>query len=279
MQKSTERYADIKEKLCGYAQNDDDIRAVIAIGSSTREDTPADEYSDLDLFIITRAPDRWFSGEYPRLLGKVIISFIEPTLGGGRERRCIYDNDRDVDMIILTPEQFDAALKEGVAQWVMNRGYKFLCDKEDYAGAAGKYVKTEVTRPEMSAEDFDNTVNDFYFHNIWAYKKLKRGELWSAKMCIDSYLKTRLLSIIEQYHIVSGNTDVWHDGRFLDRWAEPSVLNELKECSAHYDSGDCKRALIATHTLFARLAAAVAEKRGFTYPEEAEKCAAAYLET
>ena len=58
----------------------------------------ADEYSDLDLFIVTNNTERWFSGEYPERFGNVSISFIEPTLGGGRERRCIYDEDKDVDM-------------------------------------------------------------------------------------------------------------------------------------------------------------------------------------
>ncbi len=274
---TVDRYADIKEKLRGYAATDKDIRAVVAIGSSTRDDVPSDEYSDLDLIIATAAPEKWFSGEYPDLLGKVEISFIEPTLGGGKERRCIYDSYRDVDMIVFTPEQFDRALEEGVAEWVMNRGYKFLYDADDYAGRAEKYVRREVRGPEMSEEEFVNTVNDFYFHNIWAYKKLRRGELWSAKMCIDSYLKTRLLSIIEQYHKLGG-ADVWHDGRFIDRWAERSVTEELKRCFAHYDTEDCISALRATHVLFARLASAVAEKRGFRYPAKAGKCAAEYLE-
>jgi aminoglycoside 6-adenylyltransferase len=128
----------------------------------------------------------------------------------------------------------------------------------------------------MSEAEFVNIVNDFFFHNIWACKKLKRGELWSAKMCIDGYLKERLLKIVEQYHIAAG-IDVWHDGRFIDRWAEPSVLNELKACFAHYEPADCRNALMATHTLFSRLAAGVARRRGFVYPAEAEKCAAEYL--
>ena len=36
--KMPERYADIKNKLCELAEKDEDIRAVIAIGSYTRKD-------------------------------------------------------------------------------------------------------------------------------------------------------------------------------------------------------------------------------------------------
>lgn len=272
-----DRYADIKNKLCELAEKDEDIRAVIAIGSYTRKDSPADQFSDLDLIIVTTVPESWYSGEYPAKLGEVGISFIEPTLGGGAERRCIYGADRDVDMIIFTPEQFGKALTDGVAEWVMDRGYELLCDKEDYTIWIPRYVSTKVSREVMSADEFVNLVNDFYFHNIWAYKKLKRGEMWSAVMCINGYLKERLLKIIEQYHMCIYDCDVWHDGRFLDRWADPYVAEDLEECFARYYYPDCVSALEATHTLFARLARELAEKMGYPYPKGAEKCAAGYI--
>ncbi len=272
-----DRYADIKNKLCELAEKDEDIRAVIAIGSYTRKDSPADQFSDLDLIIVTTVPESWYSGEYPAKLGEVGISFIEPTLGGGAERRCIYGADRDVDMIIFTPEQFGKALTDGVAEWVMDRGYELLCDKEDYTIWIPRYVSPKVSREVMSADEFVNLVNDFYFHNIWAYKKLKRGEMWSAVMCINGYLKERLLKIIEQYHMCIYDCDVWHDGRFLDRWADPYVVEDLEECFARYYYPDCVSALEATHLLFARLARELAEKLGYPYPKGAEKCAAGYI--
>lgn len=273
----TDRYADIKTALCAQAEKDDDIRAVIAIGSSVRKDVPADDFSDLDLMIVTRKPEVWHTGEYPAKLGRVSISFIEPTLGGGMERRCIYDEDRDVDMLIFTPELFDKALKKGEAAWVMNRGYSLLCDKDRLADIIPQYVRTEVTHPLMDAQSFYNMVNDFYFHNIWACKKLRRGELWSAKMCIDGYLKELLLRMAEQYMLCSGDCDVWHDGRFFDKWADSRVLDEVKNCFAHYDTADCKSALVSTHRLFKKLAASTAEKLGHQYPKAAEECAARYL--
>lgn len=270
-----DRYKDIKNRLVRLAEQDENIRAVIAIGSSVRSDVPADEFSDLDLIIASSNTEKWFSGEYPKRLGEVSISFIEPTLGGGRERRCIYDDDKDVDMIIFTPQQLESAFKDGAAQWVMDRGYVFLYDADSFAELAKKYVSPVTDRPPMSSDEFENIVNDFYFHNIWAAKKLLRGEIWSAKMCIDSYLKTRLLKIIEQYH---SDKDVWHDGRFIDKWADAQILDELTRCFAHYDINDCAAALAATHKLFARLSNAVAEKRGFVCPQKAQACAARYLE-
>lgn len=273
-----DRFVDIKNQLINYVEKDDDIKAVISIGSSTREEVKADEYSDLDLIIVSDNAQIWYSGEYPKRLGKVSISFIEPTLGGGRERRCIFDEDKDVDMIIFTPAQFEAALKNGVASWVMNRGYKILYDVNSYEEMIAQYVDPGRSDPRMTEEEFINTVNDFYFHNIWAAKKLLRGELWSAKMCIDAYLKGHLLRIVEVYCHSVQNKDVWHDGRFLDSWADDSIKNELKNCFAHYDKADISAALTATNHLFERVAREVAKAKSYNYPDEAAACAKNFLE-
>lgn len=273
-----DRYIDIKKNIIEYANKDKDIKAIIAIGSSTREEIKADEYSDLDLIIVSDNPAKWYSGEYPNLLGDVKISFIEPTLGGGKERRCIYDEDRDVDMIIFTQSQFRETLKAGVASWVMNRGYEVLYDAIAIKKEIALYVKKGHSIPSISKEEFVNMVNDFYFHNIWARKKLLRGELWSAKMCVDAYLKNYLLKAIELYCYEIEGKDVWHDGRFIDTWADEHIINELINCFAHYEKLDVLNALKSTNSLFEKVTRELAVKKSYEYPDKAAKCAKAYLE-
>ena len=271
------RYKEIKENICRYSEVDSEIKAVIAIGSSTRESVKADEYSDLDLIIVTDNPTSWYSGEYPMQLGEISIGFLEPTLGNGKEYRAIYDEDKDVDMIIFTPKQFTEAVKNGTAGWVMNRGYAFLCDKAGYSELVRAYVNPSVASPQISESEFINLTNDFYFHNIWAAKKLLRGELWSAKMCVDAYLKNYLLKIIEFYCYQKDGRDVWHDGRFVDRWADDWILEKLTVCFAHYEKNDIGKALVHTHELFKKLAADVADMNRYIYPQKAENTASEFL--
>ena len=250
---------------------------MIAIGSTTRESVKADEYSDLDLIIVTDNPTSWYSGEYPKLLGEISIEFVEPTLGNGKEYRAVYDEDKDVDMIIFTPEQFTEAVKNGTAEEVMNRGYDLLCDKAGFSELVREYVKPSVSSPQISELEYLNLTNDFYFHNIWAAKKLLRGELWSAKMCVDAYLKKYLLKMIELYCYKKDGRDVWHDGRFIDRWADDWILEKLKVCFAHYEKNDTGNALTSTHELFKKLAADVADMNGYFYPQKAENTASEFL--
>lgn len=273
-----DKYIDIKKNITEYANRDVDIKAIVAIGSTTRTDVKADEFSDLDLIAATENPAKWLKGEYPEKFGHVSISFIEPTIGSGKERRLIYDEDKDVDMIIFTPDQFENSIKTGVEQWFMNRGYDIMYDSGGFTELIKQYVSNVHLHPKMSEEEYLNLVNDFYFHNIWACKKLKRGEIWAAKMCVDAYLKNYLLKMMELYCFYQNGIDVWHDGRFLDQWAGDDILEKLKNCFAHYDKDDIKKALIATHKLFDSIAKAVAEIRGYNYPFEAEKCVGRYIQ-
>lgn len=264
-----DRYATIKNKILDIASVDKDIKAIIAIGSSTRSELKADDYSDLDLIIATDDTEKWLYGSIPEQIGSVKISFIEATLGGGKERRVLYENALDVDMIVFTPAQFEAAIKEGVASWVCNRGYSVLYDTMDFESMLAEYVNNEIIHTDMTETEYINVVNDFSFHVIWAAKKILRGELWTAKMCIDAYLKNYLLKMIEIYSSYMYEVDVWHDGRFLDRWADDTIKESLVKCFAHYDRVDMVSALFETNQLFARLAKSVAEIRNYHYPENA----------
>ena len=273
-----DRFMNIKEKLLALAKEDKDIKAIVLIGSSTRDTDKADEYSDLDVVIATEKPEEWLFGDCPEKLGSVKISFVEPTLGGGKERRMLYEGSLDVDMIVFTPDQFEKAIREGVASCVMNRGYEIMYDAEEYSALLKEYISHELKPTDLSEPEFINMVNDFFFHTIWASKKILRGELWTAKMCIDAYLKKYLLKIIEMYSVSKYHVDVWHDGRFLDRWAEKEILSDLEKCFAHYDREDMVSALLATQNLFTRLASQTAEMKGYKYPKEAENYTKILLE-
>lgn len=264
-----DRYSEIKNRILDIANTDDGIKAIVAIGSSTRSQVKADEYSDLDLIIASDDTESWLYGNIPEKLGNVKISFIEHSIGGSMERRVLYENALDVDMIVITPEQFTNAIREGVASWVCNRGYTVIYDTMNYENLLAENVNCKIKHNVINEEEYINMVNDFCFHVVWASKKILRGELWTAKMCIDAYLKNHLLKMIEMYSICKYDTDVWHDGRFLDRWSDDIIKDLLPKCFAHYNKADMISALSETKNLFLQLAKEVAEMNCYNYPETA----------
>jgi aminoglycoside 6-adenylyltransferase len=122
--------------------------------------------------------------------------------------------------------------------------------------------------------EFQEVICDFWFHVVWAAKKLKRGELWTAKFCCDVYMKRLLLRMVEWHTraTVGWDADVRYGGRFLERWADSRVLTELSHAFSRYDADDVWRALFATATLFRRIAEETAQQLSYDWqPEQADE--------
>jgi len=209
------------------------------LGSRARTERPADEWSDLDVLVVAREPalllqDADWIGE----LGPARITFVEPTAtGDGLERRVLYDDGVDVDFSIVGLDELDRLSADAEVDEVVRRGIRILVDKD------GRLSRLDAARPAPPAawtppsqEAFEELTSDFWYHAVWAAKKLRRGELFTAKAAVDSYMKRLLLRALEWHaHALDPTVDTWHAGRFLEQWADPRAVNELRSAFARYD--------------------------------------------
>jgi aminoglycoside 6-adenylyltransferase len=145
-----------------------------------------------------------------------------------------------------------------------------LIDRDGSAARMVAAVGPAPPRQPPSAAEFLELVNDFLYHAVWTAKKIRRGELWTALRCCDADMKSQLRRMLEWHAQASGSADTWHRGRFLERWADPRALEDLRSAFARYDDADLRRALLATLDLFRWLAQEVAAILGFAYPSEAD---------
>ena len=161
---------------------------------------------------------------------------------------------------------------------VVRRGIRVLVDKEGFAAALLNVSgEKPIGRPPEETE-FMEVVNDFWYHAVWSAKK-RRGELFIGKSCCDGTMK-RLLRRVCEWHARATHGwdyDTWHDGRFLDLWADPRAVAGQREAYAHYDEAAVRRALFATIDLFRWLAMETAGRLGFGYPTDGDRCATTCL--
>ena len=68
--------------------------------------------------------------------------------------------------------------------------------------------------------------------------------------------------------------DTWLRGRFLEEWADPRAVDQLKASFAHYDANDIASALCTTMHLYRWLEDETAAKCGYSLPLEGERQAA-----
>lgn len=272
-----EKYQVLIERISDWAENQDDIRAVLIQGSYARTDKPADEWSDLDLTLITTTPERYIqASDWVTSIGSHWLTFVEKTSdGNGMERRVMFEDGLDVDFAIFPLAAIQQMVAHGMseeAQYTLSRGTRILVDKD---GLLHQMANLDIKKAEAkppTENEYLELVNDFIYHYIWTLKKLKRHELWTAKGCSDNYMKWRLLTMIEWHaHATKGwSYDTWHAGRFLEEWADPRVIKEMRASFALYEQDDILRALKETYILFRWLALEVAERLGFAYPLDSE---------
>ncbi len=262
------------EQLVAWGEHTPDIRAMVIIGSRARTDVPADEWSDLDLLLVTTDPRRYQDQvDWLEQFGPYWATFLEPTMGGGRERRVLFAGARDVDFVPLSPEMVEAETRNGVLPLVATRGSRVLLDKDGQVTRLLDLPAPPPPDPLPDEAEYLNVVNDFFYHCMWTVKKVHRGELWVARSCCDGYMKRLLLWMIEWQARSSHGSgyDTWFDGRFLERWADPRVVGRLSSAFAHYDRADVERALVSTMGLFRSLAREVAARLGYRYPAEVDE--------
>jgi aminoglycoside 6-adenylyltransferase len=273
------------ENILRWARGDENIRALVIIGSRARSgDHPADAFSDLDLFVAARDPKPlWETSEWLRQAGEPWISFLERAPDGSIERRVLFAGGLDVDFAPMAAEEMrqwtEGSLPPFIAD-LLRRGARILLDKDRLAEKAVSRAGKAVPEPPPQKAEFINAVHDFWYHAVWASKRLRRGEIWRAKSCCDTYLKNLLRTMLEwQARSERGEgVDTWMQGRFLEEWADPRALAALPRVFAHYDVEDIWRALQGTMDVFHSLADETAGRLGYSYPVLAEEKARGLVE-
>jgi aminoglycoside 6-adenylyltransferase len=272
-------YDQLLDRFLAWAETQPDIVGAIVVGSQARTDPPPDKWSDLDLVIITTQVERYIAHtDWLAALGPYWLTFIENQgVGEGSERRVLFEGGVDVDFVPTPYAEIQQIITNGwPPDWasVLQRGYRLVLDKQGLADRLPPVESTGLLRSKPPTEgEFTNLCNDFLYHVVWTAKKLRRGELWVAKSCLDMYMKHLLLQMTEWHTLAKQGeeTDTWHRGRFLEEWADSRVVDGLGQAFAHYDAEDIERALLTTAELFRWLAQETAEQFGYLYPNQGDE--------
>jgi aminoglycoside 6-adenylyltransferase len=242
-----------------WAARRPDVRAALLVGSTARTETPADEWSDVDLALFVDDPAPYLGGsEWLAPFGATLLTFVEQTaVGGSRERRVLFADGLEADFAIFAAADLEHLAADSGALETLRRGYRVLHDE---IGAEPLLQRGRPVQPQRSS--LEELANDVWYHALWAAKKLRRGERWVARSCVDCYLHGRIVELAAVHALaLDPRTDTWHGGRFLEQWGRDDVVGELW-ASLVRGPEDVAGALRRTVALFERLADETAELLG-----------------
>jgi len=173
-------------KLISYAENDPRVRAMVLFGSRAREEKTADRFSDYDLIFFVSDIDYFVhTDEWLRGIAEPRISFFENTAVQDYERRVFFDDAMDMDFLFYNVKDVERITADPIIRAWYAKGHRILVDKIHYAKIVEASRPAPMKKKAVTEQELRNSVNNFWFHTIWAIKKLRRGEIWAAKNCID----------------------------------------------------------------------------------------------
>jgi aminoglycoside 6-adenylyltransferase len=252
----------IEAQVADWARERDDVRAAVVVGSQARAETPADRFSDLDVILLVDDPEPYADDAgWVAEFGVPVLTFLEGTNAGQRERRVLYETGEDVDFPLFPVSALERLEGSENATALLARGYRVLYDEIGVRERLGRAAQLAPPPAAPTQADFDQLAADFWYHALWTAKKLRRGEVFTALDCLDGYLKARLVTLLEWHaRALDPAVDTWHGGRFLERWADPGALAALETAFARYELRDVVRALWATIDLWQGLEEEVARR-------------------
>ncbi|MFO7572856.1 MAG: aminoglycoside 6-adenylyltransferase [Gaiellaceae bacterium] len=248
--------------VADWASEREDVRALLLVGSQARADVPADRWSDLDLLFLLEDPQPYVEDAgWIEEFGSPVVTFLEATVDGHWERRVLYETGEDVDFVLFPAVALERLEQSETAAGLLRRGYRTLVDSVSLGERLERIASSPAPASAPTEHELRELANDFWYHALWTAKKLRRGEVFTAKECLDAYMKTRLVTLLGWHaRAVDAAVDTWHGGRFLERWADPGALAALEHAYARYDLRDVARALWETIDLWQGLEEEVARR-------------------
>ena len=255
----------LEAAVADWAEEREDVRAVLVVGSQARAEAHADRWSDLDLVLVVDEPARYLEDrDWLEEFGTPVLTFLEPTFEGSRERRVLYETGEDVDFVVLPPSTVERLPTTPGAAALLARGYRVLVDRIGLEEQIASFVAVASGAPDPPSQvAFTELASDFWYHALWIARKLRRGEVYTAVDCLDGYLKWRLVTLLGWHaRAVDPSVDTWHEGRFLERWADPGALVHLEFAYGRYSVRDAAYGLWSSIDLWQGLEEETAQRLG-----------------
>lgn len=258
--------AALQQRVITWTEQQEPIRALLLVGSQARRDHPADEWGDLDLMLFCRDHERYMADtSWLDTIGAVWVCMPHFTGGGDPELLVVFEGGHKVDFVFIPEAALAEMGSSGVLHGVYHRGYAVLLDKDGMAAQLPACPFSPPLQEVPSQAEFTAAVEHFWYGALYVAKQIRRRQLWSVKYR-DWTMKETLLTMLEWHARSTRQVDTWHDGKFIGEWTDAQSWDALHQAFGRFDAADSWRALLATLSLFRRLASETAQQWQYMYP-------------
>ena len=288
-------------RIKAWAETNKHMRAVVLIGSQARRQNPGDNWSDIDVILFTTHPQKYQNEDaWLADIGNLLSCYNGLEVADSTfVKRVYFENGIGMDVTPvhvsaidwayryarlknklpakLLPTSLVTKLEKPIKSFAyyIHRGMSVLVDKRNYRDKL-ELIETSfryVPPGPPTKKEFELQINQFWQTALRMAIKLNRKEFFTAKIECESPLKFNLLAMLE-WHAKCAHGwqfETWHKGRYIESWANPTIVEDLRSVYGRYDEQDSWNSLLRTMDLFERVSHEVEGHLKYNYDRRPEK--------
>jgi aminoglycoside 6-adenylyltransferase len=264
--------------LLHWADDSENIRALILNGSRGDPSRKPDQLSDYDAAVFVRdlrpiTDDRWL-GHF----GDIIVRWPltpQQTLGPGWiTQLALFDDGVRIDFQFTTPR---TSTVEQAAPF-----HCVVIDKDQFTESLSGLPVEGTTIEPPTASEFSDRINAFWWDIPYVAKALARGEIDYAKFSLDTDIRLHKVHPLLRWYIGmkhGPDTDVGIHGRWFRRYLDDATWSAYLNTFSGGQIDDQWRAMFAMTSLVRTIATELADHYQTEYPDQTDAQVSAYLHT
>ncbi|MEP7137639.1 MAG: aminoglycoside 6-adenylyltransferase [Chloroflexota bacterium] len=265
--------------ILDFAENDENIRAVVMNGSRANPNTPKDLFQDFDIVCLVNDMTPYMRNEdIPAYFGEILIlqepenMQDPPAENNGHYTYLMQFKDGNrIDLSFYPVEQLKSVLDDSLTI--------VLLDKDDILDEVPP-ASDQAYLPKAPTEKlFQDCCNEFWWVSPYVAKALWRGELTNAKYFQDTAIREQLMKMLTWYFGIKTDfkKSPGKSGKYIKGNVEPEIWLDLEKTYSDSNFENIWESLFIMGHLFRHMAKIVAENFGFQYPQEDDNNVSGYL--
>ncbi len=267
----------VLEQLIQFAEEDENIRALVLQGSFVNKNVELDDFSDLDpLFFVKDVTPFIEKVDWKNRFGKPISWFHDEGLSHDNQkwytRLTIYDDGFKIDFGFQS-----IALGKYANEMPL---YRIYVDKDNIIPLPEVSDERKFYVKQPTQEEFLERIQTFFYDTSYVAKALARDEIFFAKH-IDADLKSnKIKPLLDWYLGVKFDFQVNPGlmGRYYHSYLDKETRDLLLETYTTSNKEETAKVLLKLFDLVHQVGTFIAKELNFAYPYQQEQDMRKYCE-
>ena len=219
------------KKLSEYINSNKDIDVCLLMGSiADNKQKRCDEFSDVDLFIITEKKDYYLNNyQWLEFYKKVSLYFQDPiSFGIGTELRICFEDELLSDIAIVNYDEFQKLMNNEIfCTKIIGRGFNIIKSNYDTEIFQTKKI-VSMPNSKINQEVLNRLRDEFIIDIYNILKYFYRKDFFTAFYAFERRISKIIIFLLEESYKLSNTNDVMFNGRYMEKWLNKEDYEYIK---------------------------------------------------